>query len=258
MRTHPSIRLWIGGALLSGACATDPVYVQPSEAVEVGIGDPVVGEATVQVILPVALETAEDAADRAALAAELGVDVPYVKLDDLSVSIEYTIKNLSDAAGEARIKLTGGNELFYYAPAAFIIDPEEDELPPPLAGDIPIAMEPGATSSGTLREDAVYEASIDLELITRTDLNPFAAVLQRQEDIVDMTTMDGVVIPREAFAHMVQFDFALAATTHMVMEYDVRVRDHRGILHDELLDAAEGELTAFAPTEYVPPPPPPE
>lgn len=264
MRASPSMLLVLGVAfavvLGGGACTEDPVYVQPQDAIEVGIGEPgmEVTEASARVILPVALETEEDALERAELAAELGTDVPYVKLDDLTISVEYSIRNLTDQDGEARVKLNGGNEYFYFVPTNFVVDPDEDEEPPPLQGDIPILLGPGASFSGVFREDAVREAAIDIELITRGGANAFAALLSINEDVTDMTTMDGATIPREVFGQMIQFDLTLEGTRHMVMEYTVRVRDHRGILHDALLDAPAGELTAFAPAEYVPPPPPPE
>jgi hypothetical protein len=52
---------------------------------------------------------------------------------------------------------------------------------------------------------------------------------------------------------MVRFDIILRANTHMVLEYGIRVRDDRGILHDELLDAPPEELTGFNPIAIQPP-----
>lgn len=240
---------------LSAGCADDPMYIQPAMALEVGVPDSMVSTATQTIMLPIALETELDAAERALLAAELGVDVPYVKLDDLSISIEWTIKNLADGDAEARIGINGANEYFAYIPLNFVVDPEEDEEPPPLAGDIPYIIGPNETRSGVFREDQLREAAIDLDLITRGALNPFAAVLQNHEDITELDA-GGVIIPRSVFPNMVQFDLTFDANAHMVLEYTVRVRDHRGILHDELLSAPPEELTAFAPAIFVPPPPP--
>lgn len=240
------------------ACAEDPQYLQPGQALEVGVPDSMVNTATAQITLPVRVELEEEAAERAELAAELGVDVPYVRMDDLSISIEWTIKNLEESDGTARIMVNGGNEWFSYVPNVFVVDPEEDEEPPPLMGDIPLAIPAGTTRTGVFREDQLLEAAIDLELITRGATNPFAAMLQVHEDTTEIVDpAGGAVIPREAFAHLVQYDLAFTADRHMVLEYTVRVRDHRspGLLHDELMAADPAELTGFAPAMFTPPPP---
>jgi hypothetical protein len=188
--------------------------------------------------------------------ADLGVMVPTVRMGDLSVSLEWSITNLSDVDGEARIHVNGGNEYVYFDPQLFVIDPEEDEPPPPLMGDIPIEVAAGARRTGVFREDQVEESSIDLELIDRGGLNPIAAVLEVHEDTMEITPVaGGNVIPRQAFAGMVRFDLIFLASTSMLLEYDVRVRDHRGILHRELMAAPAGELTVFAPVAIMPPAP---
>jgi hypothetical protein len=255
------IRTFIIAVACAGAlpgCTEDPQYLQPAQALEVGVPDSMVNTATAQIVLPIRIELEDEAAERAELAAELGVEVPYVRMDDLSISIEWTIKNLEDTAGTARIMVNGGNEWFYYVPNVFVVDPEEDEEPPPLMGDIPLEIPAGGTRNGVFREDQLIEAAIDLELITRGALNPFAAVLQAHKNTVEIADpAGGAVIPREAFAHLVQYDLAFTANRHMVLEYTVRVRDHRrpGLLHDELMAADPGELTGFAPAMFTPPPP---
>src|SRR5690606_21636630 len=157
--------------------------------------------------------------------------------------------------GVARVHLSGGNEYFAYVPTNFVIDPEEDEEPPPLAGDIPVAIAAGASVSGVFREDQLREAALDLELITRGGSNPFAAILQENAELTELTSADGTVIPAEAFAHLVQLDVSLESGQHMALELAIRVRDHEDRLHSLLLDAPPGELTPFNPVEYVPPAP---
>lgn len=250
-----SIILATSCAALVAGCTEDPQYLQPQQALEVGVPESMVDTATAQITLPVRHELEEEAAERAELAAELAAQVPYVRIDDLSISIEWTIKNLEELEGTARIMVNGGNEWFYYVPNVFVIDPEEDEEPPPLMGDIPLIIPAGGTRTGVFREDQLVEAAIDLELITRGALNPFAAMLQIHEDTTEIASPGGgAVIPREAFAHLVQLDLAFTANRHMVLEYTVRVRDHRrpGLLHAELLDADAAELTGFAPAMFTP------
>jgi hypothetical protein len=258
---HPRMILTgLAGALLLAGCGEDPRYLQGPTAIEV-IPDGEMNTASATLTLPIQIENDQARMRRQNLATELGLafeDVPYVKLDDIAVELEFSIKNLDPDEGQARVFLNGGNELFFYVPLDFVLDEDEDPTPPPLAGDIPIPLAGNGRVDGLFREDRINEASIDLELITRGAISPFATMLQVDEDTDELTNPAGTKIPRAAFAHIVRFDLTFQSTTHMVMEYTVRVRDHRGILHDDLLDAPAGELTAFEPVEFVPPAPPPD
>ncbi len=241
------------------ACAEDPQYVPGPSSIEVGIAGSDVFTGTVTIDLPVELETMEDAIERGLRAAELGVgadQLAYVRVGDFDVSIEWTIKNLAGSEGEARISVNGGNQFWYYVPTEFVIDPEEDEEPPPLMGDIPLRIADNATLTGVFREDQVREASIDLEQITRAMINPFNAVLTVNEEDPGVT-IPPVLMSMTDLSQMVRFDIVFEADRHMVLEYGLRVRDHRGILHDELLSAPAGEFVVWAPAMFVPPPPPP-
>lgn len=240
-----------------GACTDDPQYVQPTQALEAnppgGMGGAVFGE----VDIPVRLEREDELMDRQALEAEIGAPVPFVTIDDVSVSVEWTIKNLSDQAGTARVILNGGNETWFYIPSNFQLvaaDGEvEEEAPPALQGDIPMIIEAGETLSGVFREDQVRELAIDIELITRNMYNPVAAALEINEDTKEMVDMaTGATVPLSAFGAPIRVIMEFESNQHMVLEYTVRVRDHRGVLHEDLLAAAPEELTLFNPAEFVP------
>src|ERR1044071_7828491 len=119
MRTL-SVRLSValGGTLAFAACANDPVYIPGPMAIEAGMpddmGQPTPGKASVQ--LPIKTETASDKTKRDALAAKLApIEVPYVRVGDLEIEVEYTIKN-SDTKnpGKAIVELNGANEYFAY------------------------------------------------------------------------------------------------------------------------------------------------
>jgi hypothetical protein len=235
-------------------CTNDPRYVSAPDPIEANIPGGMAADGTATIDLPIRLETGDELAERQALAAELGVEVPYVKIEDLHVSIEWSLKNLDEAQGVATILVNGGTEFASFVPTNFVVDPEEDEEPPPLMGGIPLILEPGEVRTGVFREDQIVEGSVDLELMYRVAYNAFAAVLETNRDLTEMTDpMTSTVTPERVFASMVRFDVTLRANTHMVLEYGIRVRDERGILHDELLSAPPEELTAFNPVEIQPP-----
>lgn len=254
MRTRRCIALLV--LVGAGACADDPVYVGAEEALEFvpgGEGEPPVA----QLLLPIRLETEIEATDRAERAAELGIDVPFVTRDDLDLSLEWRLRNLDPEPGTARIHINGANELFAYVPLAFVTDPEEEEVPPPLSGDVPLEVPGNGRRSGVFQEDLLAEASLDLELITRGGVSPFAALLATHESLTEIAA-GGAVLPRDAFASLVRLDITLVADRHMLLEFTLRARDHRDprLLHEELADAPAEELTTFAPADFAPPPPP--
>ena len=240
----------------ASACVNDPAYIQPADPVEVAIPGSDIDIATTSLLLPVRTETDMEAADRAAVAEQLGVDVPFVRLEDIDMQLEWTLKNLSDAEASARIHVNAANEWFAFVPLAFVIDPEEDPEPPPLMGDTPVQVPALGTITGTFREDQLREAAIDLELITRGATNPIAAVLNIHEEMKEFSNVEGTTVPLNAFAHIIRLDIELRSAQHMVLEFALRVRsDDRTLLHDELLTAPTAELTTFAPADFVPPPP---
>jgi hypothetical protein len=227
-----------------------------------------VAEAKTRLQLPINLETEEDAMIRAARTAELGVDVPYVKLGDIEVSVEWTITNLTDQEGIARLELNGANELFEYDPDLIVLSTDDDAPPTPaLEGNIPLHIPPNGTLSGLFREDQVREAAIDIEQVTRANVNPFNATLRINKNdtqIVPFLPFDpmnpeagpmvdpnAIPIPREAFAMMIRIDLVFTPDRHMRLEYAVRVRDVRGdMMNEQLMAAPADELTAFAPQMF--------
>jgi hypothetical protein len=258
------------------------MYLPGSMAIEAGIRDETNGlrsEATATLQLPIKTETAGDASAREKLAAELDpVEVPYVRIGDLEIEVEWTIKNLDDSEGDATVELNGANEFFAYNPAVIVLDPEDEDPPPTpgLAGDIPLTVPAGATISGLFTEDDLREAAIDLDQVTRGNVNPFRASLTISKNAsafqpltppnpmpaegagpYDGQKADGPEIPRKAFAGLTRIDLVFRATAHMELKYNVRVRDLRGIMHELLLAAeteAPDELQMFMPVDYTPTP----
>ena len=274
MRVLPSLFVALGVAALGlAACANDPVYIPAPMTMEAGMLDMtgMLTEAKASLPLPIKTETAADQAKDAALAAKLGVDVPYVKVGDIEIEVSWTITNLDAKPAQALIELNGANEVFIYDPSMIILDPGNDEAPPTpgLAGDIPIDVPAGGKVSGLFTEDQLREAAIDLDQISRGNVNPFRAMLTISKNAQSFQPMTppmlvngrlqqnpmGDPIPRAAFREIVRIDLVFKPRAHMVLDYTVRVRDLRGILHDLLLTAVTdkpAELQTFTPTDYIP------
>src|SRR5689334_15557132 len=103
---------FLAAGLALVGCANDPVYIPGPMAMDAGVdmmGMRSVAKASVK--LPIKTEKAEDAAKRTAFEATLdGVKVPYVKIGDFEIEVEWTIKNLDAKDGMATVGLNGANE----------------------------------------------------------------------------------------------------------------------------------------------------
>jgi hypothetical protein len=269
----------LGGLGLVG-CANDPLYIPGLMSMEAGVPDMmgVPSEAKASVQLPIKTETSGDAAKRAQRAATLDpIQVPYVRVGDLEIEVEWTIKNLDlvKTDAQARIQLNGANEYFTYDPSTIVLGQSAEDAPPTpsLAGDVPIDVPPGGQVSGLFTEDNVREAAINLDQITRGNFNPYTAAITVSKNAssfqpltplmpgavdengneIPQTSM-GPAIPREAFAGLTRIDLVFRPGTHMTLDYTIRIRDTRGIMHDLLLTAETekpGELQMFAPMEFT-------
>jgi hypothetical protein len=266
-----SVPLWLHAlalllVLLAG-CASDPQYLTFDEPLQGGQVDamqqPVTAKTTIN--LPIEIETATDRAEREALATKLGVPVAYVRLSDIEVSVEWILRNPGDLPGVANVTLNGGNDRFFYDPT-LIPTNDEEPSPPSLLGNTPIMIKAKSEVRGLFREDELLEASIDLELISRANQNPFRAILQVNEadsSIQPLSTPDpadpnsmpmpvGDPVSRQALAQLTRLDLGLVSSTSMTLTYAVRIRDLRGIVHTMLNDAPAGELTMFSPVVFIP------
>lgn len=272
MREHAIAIVIVGFSL--AACANDPQYLDSPNQIEAGVDDGMGGttQGSDSLMLPIKPETSADAATRMALATKLGVMVPYVKVGDLDLEVEYTIENKTNMPGQAKVELNGANEWSIYDPSVIMLDPGNNEAPPTpgLQGDIPIDVPAMTTVTGVFREDQLLEASIDLDQITRGNVNPFKATLEIDKNAASFQPLSmyvppaqpgqppppqdpvGPVVPRAAFAEMIRVDLVFKPDRDMVLTYVVRVRDHRGIVDDKGLAAPASEIYVFMPTLFMP------
>jgi hypothetical protein len=199
------------------------------------------------------------------------VEVPVYRLEHYDLEVEWTAKNLDSMPGQFKVDLNGANEVFTYDPSLIVTDPGDDEAPPtpPLAGNIPIDIPANGTVSGTFREDQLVEAAIDLDQISRGNVNPFAAWLDvaKNKDsfqpltapVYDPVTGDttygmptGPEVPRLAFRQLVRIDIVFHPDRMMTLEYTLRVREHVEVIHPMGLNAPAGEIEIYDPAPFVP------
>jgi hypothetical protein len=197
-----------------------------------------------------------------------GVVVPVVRLEHYAISVEWIVRNLENMDGTFRVDLNGANEEFAYDNSMVMRADDEDPPPPPLAGDIPTKIGPMGTVSGVFREDQLVEAAIDLDQITRANVNPFAAMLtiNKNDDVIAEqypTTYDpatgettgggptGLEIPKDAWRQIVRIDINFRPDRRMEIEFAVRLRVHTPVIHDEGLNAPNGEIQVYDPPYFA-------
>jgi hypothetical protein len=194
--------------------------------------------------------------------------IPYIAVDDLQIEVEWTITNLTDKPGNATVQLNGANQFFRYDPSLITLSMDEEAPPPPgLDGDVPLDIPANGKLSGLFTEDNVREAAVDLDQITRGNVNPFRATLTISKNIDQFAQLEplmfdedgeplaqattGVMFPREAIPAMLELDIVFKPDRHMKLEYTVRVRDVRGdLLPDKLLAADMADLEPFMPADF--------
>jgi hypothetical protein len=225
---------------------------------EAGVANPTGGVSVAKstLMLPIKPESTKDAAARIALATQIGngIMVPYVRVGDFDIEVEWTVKNLDPMPGKIKIELNGANEYWTWDPSTIPTGREQPPMPG-LQGDIPIDVPASGQIQGVFREDQLLEASIDLDQITRGNINAFAATLTVNKNLPSFQPLShllpppigsntpppqmpmGSAIPRAAFAQMIRVDLVFSPDHHMTMDYTVRVRDHRGIVNPEGLTA---------------------
>ena len=193
------------------------------------------------------------------------VVVPVFRLEHYDLSVEWIVTNLSASDGTFRINLNGANEEFAYDPSMIVLADDEDPPPPPLSGDIPTKIGPNARLSGVFREDQLREAAIDLDQITRGNMNPFRAMLtisKQAEEFQPVTPIDvttdpptggdptGPAIPAAAWRQLIRIDINFNPDRRMQIEYSLRLREHTEVIHEEGLNAPRAELEIIDPPYY--------
>lgn len=270
-------------SIASAGCANDPAYVSCGTAAMTDVcaldtanstGMDETAGARGSLHVPVRPLDADLTKQREDLQATMpaGVTVPAYRLDQYDLSVEYVVTNLDNQKGQFKIQLNGANEEAAWDPS--LIVPADDEAPPtpPLGGGIPTDIPAMGRVTGVFREDQLLEAAIDLDQITRGNINPFAATLTVNKDSISMQPLTAAMppppgsdqppmqvpmgnpIPRSAFRQMVRIDLVLQTLgPHLTMEYSLRIRPHAAnVIHDQGMNAPTTELAIFDPAAYMP------
>lgn len=290
MQTRTSSFVTVLMAISWAGCANDPRYVSCGTAAmtdvclldtanSTGMDENAGARGSLHV--PVKPPDATLTKQRADLQATMPSDVvvPAYRLDQYDLSVEYVVTNLDDRPGQFKIQLNGANEEAAWDPSLIMPADEEDPPAPPLAGGIPTDIAAKGQVTGVFREDQLIEAAIDLDQITRGNINPFAATLRINKDADSIQPLTpaqppppgsneppmqmpmGSPVPRAAFRHLVRVDLVLQTlgvpadqpAPHLTMEYSLRIRPHvANVLHDQGMNAPANELAIFDPAPYMP------
>jgi len=231
-----------------------PTYIQPDKAVEIGMND--VYSATQTVNIKYRSPSMKERERLQAESKTLGFQVPWIDTDGVTLSIDYTITNLSDKPGVATVLVDGANQFTSYDSAAvamalqmasMMMEDAEEMYVPPLIKTAPVEIPAKGKVSGTIREDDFAEALLDLDALGRWT-GPYQVVLYHDSDI---NRMGLEKVPAKLVVPQLQtLMVTLRGNQRMRLEFLVRVRDERGVL-------AEGDDDVFRPNPmvFVPPPP---
>ncbi len=241
--------------VLAGACsANEPVYFPPMAPLESG-GGAMAGAAAVTLAVPFRTPSDEDRAALDAEGQQLGQQLPWLRSDRVALSLLYTITNLGDGQGTARLEVDGASEFASYdagalRAAAMMANQQVDEEGLlALIRPTPITLAAGEVQRGIVREDDFDEAALDLDAIARFGAVP-ASVL------INLSSVNPIglemVPPGHVRPALFQVNVRFTATQHMRMEFLLRVRD-------EGRQLAKGADVVYTPNPpgYMPPAPMP-
>ncbi len=241
--------------VLVACSANEPAYFPGPGPMEVGGGMDQPTATSVTIDVPFRQPTDEQLARLQEESDRRGVEVPWLRAEDISLALLYTITNLSDQPGSARLEIDGASEFASYdsqalRAAAEMAAPDEEEMTVlALIRPKPILLDPGQVQSGTVREDDFDEAELDLDAIGRFGAAPAAVLINRSE--VNPIGLE-MVPPGHVRPAFFRVQVTFSATTHMRLELLLRVRDD-----GQQLLRHEGVLFEPDPAPYMPMVPPP-
>lgn len=194
--------------------------------------------------------------------------LPWLRRGDIEIQVDYTLSNLSaDDTVDVAVTVNGFNEFHEYNPGIQVVD---DELVVDFSQwERTIRLEPGARRSGTIRQEELDEAAVDLATVVNGVMNANQIVHPQNHSAVDPRSQMFIpdVIPGLTSVRMglrVQTG-AGGAPPLILIETTVRVFDFRGVLAQGDTNLATCRTAGtcwsppvpmlFGPMNIAPPPP---
>ena len=231
--------------LLAGCGANTPTYFPAPEPLESGGDAAMPGAASMVLSLPFRRPSEDEARQHS----------PWLSVDDVAISVLYTITNLSDRTGSGQLTLDGASEFASYdaealRAAAVMADPDEEPTFVSLMRPTPLLLGPGESRQGVVLEDDFSEAALDLDAIGRFGANPLAVLVNHStENPIGLEGVPAGHVRPALFRVQVHF----SASVRMRLDFLVRVRDEG----QRLSGFDDANLFSPDPPSYMPPAPPP-
>jgi len=211
------------------ACDTNTPSYFPSPAgpIEVGaMGQPGQSNARITLAFRPPTDAERSALDRKS--GQAGFHVPWLSRDQVSLSLHYTITNLSNEVGKAQLLIDGASEIYSYdaaaqrAALAMMAANNDEIIVLSLINGTPVLIAPGRSISGVVREDELAEAALDLDAIGRWMAAPVSVLINSSE--ANRVGLEGVPAGVDIPA-LYDLNVSFAASKHMRLTLLVRVRD---------------------------------
>jgi hypothetical protein len=176
--------------------------------------------------------------------------LPWVERGDYELKVDWMVRNLEDRPVIVEVVLNGFNEFDEYVPG-FTVD-NDDIIPDFAQYERRLALDPLETRHGTVREEHLDEAAVDLATVVNGIENANLVMSPRSQSSLDPRVQPYIppVIPA-----LTGLRIGLRATTdggpapRLVLEATLRVRD----LDDKVVDPDDAwELPV--PTPFTPVP----
>lgn len=158
--------------------------------------------------------------------------LPWLKLGDIEVQLDYTVSNLAtDRTVDVAVTINGFNEFTEYVPGVQVI---ENRIVPDFSGwERTIRLGPGERHSGTVRQEELDEIAVDLATIVNGAPNANQILHPQSQSAIDPRSQMYIpdVIPSILGLRAgMRVEADPDAPPTLVMELTVRVRDVRGVL----------------------------
>jgi hypothetical protein len=260
--TRPLGRAGTGLALALAASAggagcnmNEPSYYPAPAPVEIG-GPNAGGDPFAIIELPFRPPRTDEQESLREESQRKGFAVPWLRTDNVSVSVLYTITNLGDKPATAKLELDGASEFANYdvialraAQAMAAINNEDEIEVLPLLEVAPFAVPAAGQVTGMLREDDFDEAALDLDALARFGAAPATVLVNNsQKNGAGLEALP----PEHVRPALYRVRVALVGNGHLRLNLVVRVRDEAS----QLLTTG-GLPFAPNPPAYAPPMMPP-